>query len=324
MRLFLLIIIASTLLFSLFIIKNQKIKSKNHQVEEQNLKIASLNAEIESITAKIEMEKENHIQTSLKLKDLSESLEDQYVDKKLINLFIDGLAQFLINKEEIIKHIIFNDLQLQSKDISSALFFSEVTWKNLEDYPEEFLTVEIYDKSHVIQYIWSIVDRGPDNLASLITESDKKFIYSLLKSSFTMDDDTEAYSIYQNCGMDAMVKGLIVVYHEFQEDEEKLLEVYDLVYSDDLYLDGNGIDELIVGKLATPQVKLILSDARYKYHYTTSELRNRLMYVYRFWARRHHEGNIEFVYNLLKELDENVSYYPISDDDLPSADNNQH
>jgi len=279
------------LLFICFSIIVSCTGEKEREIAERDQKIASLNADIEQLKTKNETEQRNHSEAILRLNSLSESVDKQYVSKNLLESFLDKTFQFVLNKESIVRYLLFEELRIKEVDLSSALWESSVTYKderNLKEYP-------IVEKSDLLNYIWSNIDRSPESIKILISEKEKLFIYSLFEDN----------NLYNASGMESMVKGLLLAYEEFEYDESALEELHTLLYSDEDQYEE--IYELAEERLPTSEMRDILSDDNYTSYESYSDITNRMAYVYKFWARRYHEGNMEVVYELIQEFHHNVS-----------------
>lgn len=293
MKSFVLTIFISTLMFSCGAKKTHESEAKSEEIELKGIEIDSLKAQLARRKEALEAEKNNHHESKLELG----SLFDRYLSKSLFSLIFNDSSQFILNSNSIIKFILFQDLRIDKYNISSALFDSNVIRKEEIDLTK----FEVTEKWQLLHYAWSTADRSTQSLSSLITERDKRFVYSLFENN----------TYYQDSGLDAMVKALIIVHEEFAQNKEGLQEIHDILYGDDD--DHSKVFEIIHNELVTPQVGSILKDENFSNYDEYSEYENRINYVYRFWGRRYHEGNMGFVYKLLRELDENVSVYPITE-----------
>ncbi|QCE40947.1 hypothetical protein [Psychroserpens sp. NJDZ02] len=210
--------------------------------------------------------------------------------------FLFKETPFLLDKSDLVKTII-TALELNQNNVLSQAYETgfPYTAKDTSKYDIDFS-----DKLDLINYIWNIVDRSPESINTLLTDTDKRSLYALFKSN----------TLYKDSGIEALVKGLITAHDEIENIEESKHyfnnlkpQLYDS--SDNSYYEARRIvDE----DLTTSHIKEVLSDKNYNiYSGSNSHLEHRIFFVYSFWARRQTEGNQDIVYQLLKELDHNVS-----------------
>jgi len=200
-------------------------------------------------------------------------------DKRLSFLLKDD-SWFVVNKENLLKMFI-EDVQLKEYDVERGLAMSYMFYPLDIEYRNP-----LENHYNFTQYLVSKIDRSPESLATFFTPEVKETGYTLLRHN----------NLYRDSGVYAMVKSLVLAYEGFEYKKEPLSRIYSIASGE-----GEGDYEdirSIVSSLAT-------NASEY------STVKSRLTTIYTFWARRYHEGNLEFTYSLLKEIHRNVAYEEI-------------
>ncbi|PKB44050.1 hypothetical protein AX016_2261 [Cellulophaga sp. RHA19] len=219
------------------------------------------------------------------------------------NSIIAESIDILTDKKQMIQHL-FDSFDLDNSDarrgIAVSYFF--YSYNGFSDFET---------KSEYYSYIVSKIDRSPESLKKIFTPQVKDNIYKLFENN----------KIYKNSGAEAMLKSSLLIYDDIGENEYILKEIYSMAK------EGNNIeiDDFIsktVDDSILKELKTILKYENYstykKETYLTTDLKteDRLTYLYTFWARRHHEGNADYVYELLKEFHINVTTEQLEPEEL--------
>ena len=228
------------------------------------------------------------------LKNSKKHLENKKTEsveiKKSISFIITESLDILSDKKEMIQYI-FNDFNLKNYDVRRGIAnsFSFLSY-------QDFCTFDTKDDYY--SFIICKIDRSPENLRKILTPQVKDNIYNLFKNN----------KIYKESGSEAMLKASLLVYEDLQGYEYILEEIYSVAKEEDY----DKLSELVSKTFNDRDLKEVQSILKYENYtsykiedYLTSE--SRVSYLYTFWARRHHEGNADYVYELLKEFHTNVA-----------------
>ena len=274
--------------------------SCNNKTEEQQLQINKLQKQLtakDSIINVIsgDLDKSNHKIENSSAEILT--LENQINAETLIS-FTDESAP-IINTKNFIK------FAFKSHDLENTNIMSSIWWKGAFINSKQFGKPRLaLDEFSIINYIWSSIDRSPENLKKLITPKEKQVLYLIFKNN----------NLYKDSGASSIVKALLTAYTEVENNESIRYEndltskMYSQVQYADNYWDVYEEIENTINDFASEEVKGILSDENYSPKKgQESKLSNRVFFVYSFWIRRYKEKNQTLVYELLKELHQNVS-----------------
>jgi hypothetical protein len=140
--------------------------------------------------------------------------------------------------------------------------------------------------SYYLYYLWKKLDRSPKNIKNIFNEN-KELVYSLLKNG----------NSYKSSGFKNTVKILLLSYEEMHDKKTLLNDLYKRtdsigVLSDTIYrsIESNKMSEMI-------------SKFRDEEYVTYSK------WAYSFWVRRNKENNLDTVYQIIKEFDEEMNKY---------------
>ena len=274
--------------------------SCNNIAEQQQIQINNLQKKLLTKDSLVNVLSKNLDNSDDKIKNSRakiSTLESQLNAETLIS-FIDKSTP-IINTKNFIE-ISFKSLELENINILTSLWSGGqfVNKKNLGKLDP------ILDNFSIINYIWSSIDRSPENLKKVITPSEKQVLYLLFKNN----------TLYEDSGISSIVKALITSYTEVKNNEYIRYEddLTNKMYSQNTYSDNywevyEEIDNTI-SAFASEKVKSILSDENYSPRNDQgSRLSNRIFFVYSFWIRRFKEKNQTLVYELLKDFHQNVS-----------------
>lgn len=273
-----------TVLLLCYSCKNESTK-KIIELENQLNIQEKINDSLKNINLKEEKINDSLKNINLKVTQVADSIRsiDHYLDKKSVAYFLDSNYQIILNKNKVVKYVL-DRLQLQKQDIERATTNGWL-WKT-----NYFNTNPVVNKDDFLNFLYSKFDRSPENIKNFFTSDILQPVYSYFKDN----------TLYEDSGMHSIAKAFLVSYQEIK-DEDHLL--------DNLYLkliENKGYN--FTTNMASEEVKLILDDENYTaYNTSYSSLESRIFITYSFWARRHHEGNKEIVYKLLKELHNNLS-----------------
>lgn len=286
-RLFLIV-----LLFALY--------SCNNKTEEQQLQINNLQRQLTAKDSIINVISGDLDKSNYKIENSNAeilTLENQINAETLISF--TGEYTPIINTKNLIKFA-FKSHDLDNINIMTSIWSSEAL-VNRQILGKINPTL---DKFSVLNHIWSSVDRSPENLKKLITPKEKQVLYLLFKNN----------NLYKESGASSIVKALLTAYTEVENNESIRYEndLTNKMYSQDPdadnYWDVYEEIENTINDFASEEVKDILSDENYSSKKDQgSKLSNRVFFVYSFWIRRYKEKNQTLVYELLKELHQNVS-----------------
>ena len=274
--------------------------SCNTKTEEQQIKINNLQTQLTVKDSIINVISEDLDKSNHKIENSNaeiSTLEKQINAETLISFTSESTP--ILNTTNFIKFA-FKSRDLENTNIMTSIW-NGGAFINSKQFGKARLTL---DDSSIINYIWSSIDRSPENLKKLITPKEKQVLYLLFKNN----------NLYKDSGASSIVKALLTAYTEV-ENNESIRHENDLtnkMYSQDPYADSySDVYEEIentINDFASEEVKGILSDENY---YSSSgresKLSNRVFFVYTFWIRRYKEKNQTLVYELLKELHQNVS-----------------
>lgn len=264
---------------------SDKITELENQIKHQKI----INTSLEKYNEQLKRSKEN-----LENKK-SENLEL----KKTISFVIAESLDILSDKKEMIQYI-FNDFNLEDYDVRRGIAnsFSFLSYQDFSNFDT---------KDDYYSFIILKIDRSPENLRKILTPQVKDNIYNLFKNN----------NIYKESGSEAMLKASLLVYEDLRGYEYILEEIYSLAKEEDY----EKLSELVSKTVNDRDLKEVQSILKYENYtsykiedYLTSE--SRVSYLYTFWARRHHEGNADYVYELLKEFHTNVATEELVTDDI--------
>lgn len=274
--------------------------SCNNKTEEQQLQINKLQRQLTAKDSIIniisgDLDKSNHKIENSSAEILT--LENQINAETLIS-FTDESTP-IINTKNFIK------FAFKSHDLDHTNIMSSIWWRGAFINSKQFGKPRLaLDEFSIINYIWSSIDRSPENLKKLITPKEKQVLYLIFKNN----------NLYKDSGASSIVKALLTAYTEVANNESIRYEndltskMYSQVQYADNYWDVYEEIENTINDFASEEVKGILSDENYSPNKDQeSKLSHRVFFVYSFWIRRYKEKNQTLVYELLKELHENVS-----------------
>lgn len=274
--------------------------SCNNKTEEQQLQINNLQRQLTAKDSIINVISEDLDKSNHKIENNNAeilTLENQINAETLISFTGDYTP--IINTKNLIKFA-FKSHDLDHINIMTSIWSSQAL-VNRKILGKVNPTL---DQFSVVNHIWSSVDRSPENLKKLITPKEKQVLYLLFKNN----------NLYKESGASSIVKALLTAYTEIENNESIRYEndLTNKMYSQDPdadnYWDVYEEIENTINNFASEEVKDILSDENYSSKKDQgSKLSNRVFFVYSFWIRRYKEKNQTLVYNLLKELNQNVS-----------------
>ena len=138
--------------------------------------------------------------------------------------------------------------------------------------------------NNYILYLWTNLNKSPHFLKQVLTKEDKAFIYGLFKSN----------TYYESSGLSLLIRGVLQSYKDMDHSDAVMDSLYTIAAQNPEFLS-------IGGEYISKDFEQIFSNHQEGVGYYTAET-----WAYSFWVRRHHEGNSEFVYELLKEFHEHV------------------
>ncbi|SFW26237.1 hypothetical protein [Cellulophaga fucicola] len=262
---------------------SDKITELENQIKHQKI----INTSLEEYNEQLKRSKEN-----LKNKK-SESLEL----KKTISFVIAESLDILSDKKEMIQYV-FDDFDIKTNDAGRAIAMNSSFFYCYNPDLFGFDTKDDY-----YSFLISKIDRSPENLRKILTPQVKDNIYSLFKNN----------NIYKESGSEAMLKASLLIYEDLREQEDLMAQIYTLGVAQ------NRTKTLeLVSEIASEEVQSILKYENYTSYDRAGylKLQDRIWYLYTFWARRHHEGNADYVYELLKEFHTNVAAEELVTDDI--------
>lgn len=207
-----------------------------------------------------------------------------FVKKEDLKEYLGNDQHFLANRKTFINSI-FQDQHLNEWNFERALSNS-LDFYIYDDFMKE---PEFLEKYNFFNYIHNNVDRSQENLKLLISPV-KDYVFSLFKNN----------SIYEDSGLKSIVNTLILIREDYALSDTDLEEIYNKCANED-YSDTV---EFIKNRFSNDDIsKSLKKDGKFSaYEDRYTDYDSRLFYVYSFWARRHHEGNADYVYELLKEF----------------------
>lgn len=220
----------------------------------------------------------------------------QEVEKKIKNLF-EFSVYSNISKDTLSKGVI--DLLIPNnystvKDGYEGLLFYLCRLVN-PDRNQDFRfklknnisdVIKLNNKEYLIHYMWRRLDRSPENIDLFLNEKNKEFIYSLLKKN----------NIYENSGLKELVKSLLISYNDLNSNiiYSKNEQSGKITCSDDT--------NIIVENTNIKIKKLLSENTMYVGGTAIMSEFYKYYWVYSFWERRSNEDNLEVVYKLITEL----------------------
>lgn len=271
--------------------------------KKQEEEIAQLKKEIKEQKAKNKSAITENKTTLSKRDSLSHSMKsDDYIKREQLSYLVDEDIWLTINFEKILP-LAFKEFDLEEYDVDRAI---ENSYLFQKFYNDNYLRSIGYEPSYA-RMLLSKIERTPENLDKIFTPALKEAIYTVLRQG----------NLYKESGAHAIVKALLVEYQVIKNEKHFLNQLYELMLKNDIRYDGdNLITNHILPKASNETLHILREE-----NYTTynNEVRStplsRLRLVYGFWARRHREDNMEYVYASLKELHENVSGEELSSDE---------
>lgn len=160
---------------------------------------------------------------------------------------------------------------------------------NRNGMPQEEGIQQVVDEPHIhsyLHYLWSSIDRRDNSLFSLFERFKPTAIHLLLSSG-----------MYAESGLERTIKLLKLTYNETHNNTDLLEDLYQRT-------DSVGVlQDRIYQEIASEKAVELASEFR------DYEFVSYLPWAYSFWARRYHEDNIETVYELLVEFDDEMQDY---------------
>lgn len=262
------------LLFSLFVIACTESENIQYKKHISSLEIA--NDSLVALTKQCEVE-------MAKVQSHNANLESLYIPIQDLEICAQETSKWVLDKVYLIQFVI------DRYKLASNVILGQLEVEYLND--NGLYGLDNFNK------LLRCINRSPETIKHFFSDKDKERIYSLF----------EGNTIYQSSGLSAIAEGLLFTYEDLKDDPDFLDAFGEVAYGTasnkerDTYYD-----------IATSNQKLneILSDERYWDPTDQSYLTNRTWYVYTFWMRRHREGNSEVVYELIKEIHDNLKLRP--------------
>lgn len=146
-------------------------------------------------------------------------------------------------------------------------------------------------RNFCFSFLWQTLDRNADNIRDFLSTDDKDYICSLFENN----------DVYFKSGLYDMAKGLLLAYKQLISDPDLLEEMHSVLF------DGSDTGKLILFDLTSDvhnwsfvdeEMLEVLESSGFE----ESRWGSKVMYMYSFWTRRYHEGNMDVVYDLIKEF----------------------
>lgn len=244
------------------------------------------NKSVPTVNTTLAQQLEKADETNQQLKQENEAL------KKLIPLL--SFSSESILTDTLSKHL-FNNLienAAWSESATGYQFLYELSLlanPNRNGMPQEEGIQQVVDEPHIygyLHYLWSSIDRGDNSLFYLYEKFNPTAMQLLLSSG-----------MYAESGLERTVELLKLTYNETHENTDLLEDLYQRT-------DSIGVlQDRIYQEIASEKAVELASEFR------DYEFVSYLPWAYSFWARRHHEDNIETVYELLVEFDDEMQDY---------------
>jgi len=254
-------------------------------------KLVQLEQELEIQKNKNDSLLQSNMSLTLEKKELAVNKEDlmyNYVKEESISYLLEKDSWITTDNKKLLAFI-FEDMNLEKDDLETAI---RTSWMFYPAYGEN----PFWSQDYFANYMMAKINRSPESLEKIFTTEIKELAYSVFKQN----------NLYKNCGAYSIVKSLLLAYEDFKNDKAPLTQIYQLASKSNP--DDDAI-EAIIRSMATKEILDALSDSNYttykKYAFTRQE--TRLFTIYTFWARRYHEGNLEFAHSILKELHQNIT-----------------
>lgn len=168
-----------------------------------------------------------------------------------------------------------------TQDINPVGHYNGINeYRKKENYKGKRMFLDNY-----ILYLWSYLKENPKYLKNLLSKEDKEYIFALF----------EGNSYYESSGLSLLIRGVLQSYKDMDHREGVMDSLYSISANNIRYSDLN------YKMYISEDIKKIFANHQEDYGYSTA-----IYWAYSFWARRHKEGNVEFVYKLLNEFHERV------------------
>lgn len=238
---------------------------------------------------KLKKELENNYRDEIiqnKINVLSRKINDSYIN---IGADIEDSNSFQLLKQN-------HDLSYftKNKDIFSFAFsyfllddydfildIAQIKWES--DFESDAPLFEEF------KHLWNNIDRSAERIASLYTENDKKFVYSLFSQN----------NYYKTSGMQCVVEALLLAHKDLEGQEEVVQSIYENAVSEEF-----GLIDALIDAIKSEETTAFYADKNYNDEYFMASQCE--FYVYTFWARRQHEGNSDIIYSIIADFHENV------------------
>lgn len=277
-------------------------KTENNHSEELINKIKLLEDKI----SKKQMTNNFLEEENLKLKEGLNQLQKQ-LDQYDLNLISNKDLKFLINKNyfdiinknNLIKYF-YDELEefYEDKDYSNEKTLHSFLWDGCS------FSLHYTDSSYYnyFTHIFSRLQKNPKEIKKFLNSENKKYLYSIIDKN-----------IYKNIGVELFVKSLTLTYEQNIGENKKMENLFNeaLKYNS-LEEDENNTAIELASSYQTDEFRELffkenINNTDETYNSNENEVPSDFtFYVYSFWARRFNEKSEVYVYEFLKELDENL------------------
>lgn len=274
--------------FSLLSCNTKETKQLNDKITQLNLVKNNQKQLIDSLTSKRTLLKD-------KKKSLKGIIEDNYIKKEQLKQLTNKKWHFLVSKENVLKHI-YSSFDLQENPFFKGLEYSVLSFLPQIRENDKF---DIADRDSFLIYQLSLFDRSSENIKDFFSDDTIDLI-----TSFFINN-----RYYKTSGAEYFVEALLLAYENLPGDKNQTLtELYN-GFAEEGYWFLNSKNEL-KEKIVSSEVLRYLSENKYSSYIFTEEYEKErddfIPNIYSFWARRHHEGNKEIVYDILKKVNDKI------------------
>ncbi len=175
--------------------------------------------------------------------------------------------------KEVLFRFIINGLNLDNYTLANALFENSISRHILIDS-------DYWIGSDFIKHF----NRSTEFITEYFGNAEIALITNLLEEN----------DLYFKAGIDIMVEGLLTAYDEFNRNPQLLAKA---IQCKDNYEEYHELLESMYSKKEDLLTQMLGCNKNH----------NSLFMIYSFWVRRHHEGNSEVIYSLLKNVHSRIS-----------------
>lgn len=241
------------------------------------------------------------------LEDKKESLEgfieNSCIEKEQLKQLTNKEWHFLGSRADVLKYICYS-LELYENHFVKGLEYSVLSFLPQVKEEDEYDSTDI---NSFLSYQLSLFDRSSENIKDFFSDDTIDLITSVFIDN----------RYYKTSGTEYFVKALLLAYENLPRDKNQILtELYNGFNEEGYWFLDSRKD--FKEKVVSSEVLNHLSKSSYSSYgaeYYEEERDGFIPNIYSFWARRHHEGNKEIVYEILKKANDKIKELDIYKDE---------